>query len=66
MSETSDLADKLKTEGEKFSLTLAAYREAYAPLAEIYDERFIREPERQLLDKLLAALNNFEQDDATR
>jgi lipoprotein-releasing system permease protein len=55
-----------KADGEKFTLSLAAYREAYAPIAEIYEEKFIRDPERELLDKLLAALNNFDQDDAAQ
>ena len=47
--------------GEAFTLSQDAYREAYSPLFDLLGED-IREPERELLDKLLLAMDEAKQE----
>ncbi len=60
---TELLRTSWKSDGGEFTLSLAAYREAYSPLLALLDED-IREPEKELLSKLLVAMDDGKQEES--
>ncbi len=59
---TAALQSGWKTDGEKFTLSFATYREVYTALDAMLAED-IREPEHELLTSLLVAMDASEQDE---
>ncbi|HEX7260731.1 MAG TPA: FtsX-like permease family protein, partial [Luteolibacter sp.] len=59
---TADLQNGWKADSGKFSLSFAIYREVYTALDAILAED-IREPEHELLESLLVAMDSSEQDE---